>query len=372
MFNIPNHIEILIAKYFSGETVPEEVTVLENWVNASNENREIFKQFAKTNSLAIHTLVNESSISEQRNHISEKKTKFNYWIAASFVALFTLGGFLFYQYFNQGKDAENYLTIQLGTNDRQIIKTFEDQKISDEDGKLIADFRSGILHFVERNGNSDVNIYVPAGKSVDILLPDNTSVKVNSASHFSFKEDFTQQQNRDVTLNGEAFFSVAKDKAHPFYVQTPRFTTRVLGTQFNVNSYLKDEKNSVVLVEGSILVSDNINRDQTILKPGEALNFSKKIKEVEKVEKANNKIQLAWLRNEIYFDNEPCTRFCIKWSVPSTSRSSTKNPAINDDLFTGHFKNENLKQILETLKIAFDCDYQINGDTVTLLPQNKP
>ena len=372
MFTIPSDIEIIIAKYFAGEITPDEIELLESWVK-HEENKKLFKKYAQTHSLATHTLMDDNRLHFTKKAIVKTKPKFIYWAAAAAVVIFAFLGVYFVSNFQNDTDnTKKYISIQLGNNKKQFIKSENEQRILDAEGITIAEYSNGIIRFLNsKDDNSSVSLQIPAGKSTHVLLSDGTRIRVNSASYLTFKRNFSDNPERKVTLNGEAYFDVAKDAKHPFYVNTPRFATRVLGTEFNVNSYARDEKNSVILVEGSISVSDFKTKQQTILKPGQALDFSNKINNSKLDNKADDKIRLAWLQDEIYFDNEPISEILHKMERSFNIEIINKVPEINNDRFTGHFKNENLKDILETIKVATNCDYELKGNTVTLLPEKQ-
>lgn len=108
-------------------------------------------------------------------------------------------------------------------------------------------------------------IDVPAGQRVDVTLADGTEVCLNAMSSLRFPQNF-QGKNREVILRGEGYFDVAHDKAHPFIVKTKRADIQVLGTEFDVTAF--DDENSeyfeVSLVEGAVLLHDNMNKQEDI------------------------------------------------------------------------------------------------------------
>lgn len=77
-------------------------------------------------------------------------------------------------------------------------------------------------------------LVVPKGKRAHLQLSDGTRVWINSASVLRFPSAFGD--TRDVFVEGEAYFEVAKDANRPFIVHTDHFATRVLGTSFDVTT----------------------------------------------------------------------------------------------------------------------------------------
>ena len=108
---------------------------------------------------------------------------------------------------------------------------------------------------------------VPRGESFKVVLCDGTEVWLNANSNFVYPTAFVGKE-RIVTLEGEAYFKVAKDPEHPFIVKTPTVRTRVLGTEFNIRSY-SSEDTHVVLINGKVEVSNTQGGSYTRLYPGE-------------------------------------------------------------------------------------------------------
>lgn len=115
-----------------------------------------------------------------------------------------------------------------------------------------------------------------------VSLPDGTSVTLNHYSTLTYPERF-KTDNREVELNGEAYFEVSKDKKHPFIVQTDAVDVRVLGTHFNVDAYRDSRDVRTTLLTGSVAVSNKSNSEHMILKPNEIAIYNKVEKRKEKI-----------------------------------------------------------------------------------------
>ncbi|SDG60587.1 FecR family protein [Dyadobacter soli] len=94
-------------------------------------------------------------------------------------------------------------------------------------------------------------LVVPYGKRSRITLSDGTKIWLNSGSRLVYPSEFAEG-NREVYLDGQAYFAVAHDTDRPFYVQTDHMDIKVLGTEFDISSYGDDNKVSAVLAKGSI------------------------------------------------------------------------------------------------------------------------
>lgn len=135
-------------------------------------------------------------------------------------------------------------------------------------GEVVIDGKSGKA-FVPVRQKMQVHtneLIVPKGKRAFLQLADGTRVWVNSASVFRFPTGFGD--TRDVFVEGEAYFEVAKDPSRPFIVHTDRFATRVLGTSFDVSTTTQEGVSAVVLVEGAVAV-DVANGESVTLEPSE-------------------------------------------------------------------------------------------------------
>ena len=118
-------------------------------------------------------------------------------------------------------------------------------------------------------------LYVPYGKKFGVVLSDGSEVYLNSGSTLKYPVKFIQGQSREVFLDGEAYFTVAKHKENSFLVNANNIISKVYGTQFNVSSYDNEAYTQVVLIEGSVGVSSSENSSEFMLKPNEIAKYIK-------------------------------------------------------------------------------------------------
>jgi transmembrane sensor len=116
---------------------------------------------------------------------------------------------------------------------------------------------------VESAGENTIS--TPRGGQYEVILPDGTRVMLNATSSLTYPVIFAAE--RKVTLTGEAYFEVAKDKAHPFKVNTAGQTVTVLGTHFNINAYNDEAAVRTTLLEGSVEITDGDAKERIV--PGE-------------------------------------------------------------------------------------------------------
>lgn len=115
------------------------------------------------------------------------------------------------------------------------------------------------------------------GSTQIATLPDGSRIWLGSKSSLSYLPGQYGARKRTVRLEGEAFFDVAHDPAHPFVVQHGPISTHVLGTAFNVEAYPEEKGIRISLVRGKVAV--NRTSDTTFrqplqyLRPGQQLVY---------------------------------------------------------------------------------------------------
>lgn len=142
--------------------------------------------------------------------------------------------------------------------------------------------------FVLRKQKTSIASDSPIAKTKDILnnapqkktltLSDGSTVDLSPNSTLSYPENFNSLK-RDVVLNGEATFNIAKDGAKPFSVYSNSVLISVLGTRFTVNSYKEENTTKVVLHDGKVMIkvpnsSSRDSKDEYYLTPGDVFIFN--------------------------------------------------------------------------------------------------
>ena len=118
-----------------------------------------------------------------------------------------------------------------------------------------------------------VEMVNPMGMRSSVVLSDGTKVILNAGTTLSYPTAFVSGQ-REVKVNGEAFFEVSHDKEHPFIVSAENVKVKVLGTKFNVEAYSDSEEFSTSLMEGSVKVTDNSAVSASVLlKPDQEVHM---------------------------------------------------------------------------------------------------
>jgi transmembrane sensor len=232
--------------------------------------------------------------------------------AASILLLIGIGSGVFY--LSTQKPADVVVANEPPGNDAQLIladgKTVSISckqstvRYSPDGSEILVNDSSGLAQSVSGIGSN--KMIVPYGKRSYIMLSEGTKIWLNSGSTLIFPPVF-KGKTREVFLDGEAFFDVARDKGKPFFVKTDVFKMKVYGTKFNVQAYRQDKDYDVVLVEGKVSLNANkgSHSQEVFLLPNQKAsilsNDGKKF-EITNVENIEN--YTAWINGYLTFTNE--------------------------------------------------------------------
>jgi len=201
----------------------------------------------------------------------------------------------------------------------------------------------------------DTTIKTLASQKQTIELPDTSTVALNAATTVSFNKK-QWNTNRQVQLNGEAYFKVAKGSK--FEVITDAGTVTVLGTQFNIKQ--RHNYFEVVCYEG--LVGVTYNNNETKLQPGNRLLLiDGKLIATEK----ENQIEPSWINNNSVFKSLPYREVIAEFERQYDMTINLQS--INDSqLFTGSFTHNNIDVALKSITLPLHLSYTKTDDTITL------
>ncbi len=293
----------LITGYLFNELNDSELKELEKWINSAAENKMIFESVLDASSLEkqgrIYASINvNSALIKAKQHLkfvkhpeinTDRKVKQLWTRIAAVASLFLICTIGLYYLNKTGladtsallvkqneiKAGSNNATLTLGNGKKIILSTAVNGKLAHDAGVVITKAADGMLVYEisahNRQDNLQTNtLSTEKGEQYQVRLPDGTKVWLNAASSLKYPSSFSQTKERRVELNGEAYFEVAKDKAHPFVVSTAQQSIEVLGTHFNVNSYIDEEITKTTLLEGAVKINGSV-----LLKPGEEAVLAK-------------------------------------------------------------------------------------------------
>ena len=145
-------------------------------------------------------------------------------------------------------------------------------------------------------------VSVPAGQRTHLILPDGSKVWLNARTTLQYPASFNRNK-RKVSLQGEAYFEVAKNTQKPFVVQTAKYNVEVLGTKFNVEAYPNTTEFEATLMQGRVKVSSQENPKESImLNPNEKACLKDGILTTVSV---NDFSSYRWKEGLICFKNTP-------------------------------------------------------------------
>ncbi len=196
-------------------------------------------------------------------------------------------------------------------------------------------------------------------------LPDNSEVDLNYQTEIKYNKKFIRK-NRELRLNGEAFFDIEKMKSKPFIIHTEQGSFKVLGTSFNISSYKNDSLLSLFVKTGEVeFFSENI-KGSVIVKKGEQIHYNKINK---KLSKKKNKTEnfIAWKTKELTFDDLTLEEIAAILKRVYNTEIRFENENIQQIRFTAQFKGQSLDKILKVIAITFELEIQKTDDYIKLL-----
>ena len=192
-------------------------------------------------------------------------------------------------------------------------------------------------------------------------LPDGSRVWLNSASQLKYPSDFVAG-SREVELEGQGYFEVMRNAAQPFIVHAGQeYQVEVLGTSFNVAAYVDDDWIETTLVEGSVNVHVLTGSEQELsrrIKPNEKATFTKANRQLE-VETVNPEHETAWKDGELIFRNHPMSQVLNVLSRHYHVKFEVTDSLVLKSIITARFKDEQLPQVMEYLRLASGIKYTI-------------
>ncbi len=212
-----------------------------------------------------------------------------------------------------------------------------------------------------------IEVETPIGSQTRLRLPDGTIVILNAGSRIIYPQNFGVY-NRDVELQGEGYFEVARNIEMPFYVKTKELQVRVLGTKFNFRDYPEDKEVVVSLLEGRIVLNNQLQREEELLLlPNEQVILDKRVKTMKKEWKRDG-INIEWITGRLFFDEIPLPEVAQILERNYGVRIKFANDALKKIRFYGNFnKNgQSVRDILEALSATEKVHYTLNDKEIIL------
>jgi transmembrane sensor len=202
----------------------------------------------------------------------------------------------------------------------------------------------------------------------ELHLSDGTLVVLSQNSQLSYPESFSDL-TREVKIEGEVFFKVAKDSLHPFIVHTGGTIIKVLGTSFNING--KDTSRIVVSVlEGRVAFKpENISGNQIQLTKGERGIFERQTNKLDKSMITDENF-LSWKTGILTFNNQKLGE-AVKILSEYYSKTIDVQPELQDRMITVTFNNQSLSEVLEILEMTLRIKIDSKPERILLRTSNN-
>lgn len=321
-------IEQLFRKYLNQECTLSEINELLDYFEI-DKNEALLKQsiasYFNSDKKTGETNQHLDAVAEVRDKLihrireyNEPKKSIKLWpriaiVAAVFIIIFSIG--LLYVLNQQTKPknptahvndvapGKEGATLTLANGKKILINDALSGNIANQSGVKISKTKDGQIVYEVLDQKSDGIHYntltTTRGEQISVRLPDGTLVFLNAATMLKYPTSFAKMNKREVSITGEGYFEVFKDKTHPFIVTTANQQIEVLGTHFNVNAYTDEPSVKTTLLEGSVKVNSNSHSE--ILQPNQQSTLTGNkitIKEVDTEE------IVAWKNNEFLFKDD--------------------------------------------------------------------
>lgn len=225
------------------------------------------------------------------------------------------------------------------------------------------------------------------GQTASLQFGDGSVIKLNGGSTLRYPETFAEDR-REVYLEGEAFFSIARDETRPFIVHAGNTTTRVLGTSFNIRAYGEDSELQVVVAEGKVAVTQSdifTGQNLTALEgasdiQADALPEQGEIVYLERdqwmtyhtagqiLEKGEGNIQemIAWKDRILVFCNKSFGQVAEMLERWYGVDIIIEDPVLKSYILEGEHHDVSLEEVLKSIQFVMDFDYSINGNEILI------
>ncbi len=316
-----------IIEYIQGNYIPEnELIEILDWIEYSEENQKKYNELKKL--WVITGLSNVNRMGTKRFFTVPDKTKtFNIQAvkqlikyAAVIVLAFITGAFSFY--------------LINKSNTSPFAEVFNE-------------------------------IYVPNGEKSMVTLYDGTEVWLNSGTTFRYPVVFNKN-TRNVFIDGEAFFNVAKSKEIPFYVNAGDMHVKVLGTSFNVYAYQDENVLHATLEEGSVSISVTGSKKNISLSPGEQISYYTETREYE-LSGVDVGLFTSWKENMLRFENAELAEILKKMERWYDVKMKIDENFDTSPRYTITIKTESLREMLDVLSLTTQMNYEIKNNEVKIV-----
>ncbi|MGL4411194.1 MAG: FecR family protein [Bacteroidales bacterium] len=320
-------MQSIIRKYLNHKANEEELVKLKSWLNESPKNRE--ELIRLKNSYALSLIIgSEKSVTDEPSVNSEKskqKTK---------------------RLFDQIRGSRwiQYAAVAL------IILSFQS----------LLRWRSDL-----NNESQYQEVSVGSGESAKVVLADGSVVWLNSNSVLKYPDSFNSRSRR-VILNGEAFFQVNRDTKHPFVVEAGEISVKVLGTEFNVQSYSDELSLKVEVQSGKVQVTDFFgDKEGVILTANEKVEFIRVDRSMRLGKYDPN--SESWRDGKYIFRNRSFGEIVRQLERIYGVKIQVHDPKLLEEIYYGEIdKSDPITKILDIISVSNHFEYRVSNKTIEI------
>jgi transmembrane sensor len=377
--------DLIRKELLIGELSIEENAFLQEWLSAP-ENQEYYQKVIDFETLkskeAFYSAINTDIAFEKvREKINQKNTPvvplFRYKhllkYAAVFLVLLGITATFLFTIDEEGQKEVVVNSISPKYNNPTLILA-DGTVVSLEPKREKIVSKNGVISNVNQvlvydtkalqgtTSTGDNTLIVPVGGIYAVNLSDGTKVWLNSKSSLRYPVEFSGD-TRTVTLEGEAYFEVTKNPHSPFTVKTKSGNVTVLGTHFNVSSYIEDQVFAATLAEGKVKVSNNANvsdKTDVFLVPGQQARINNKTDGIIRVAEVDPAAYTAWKDGKFYFENEDLKSILTKMARWYNFNVKFESKSLEQIKFTGIvLKEEPIDHLLDIISKTSNINYKI-------------
>jgi len=233
---------------------------------------------------------------------------------------------------------------------------------------------AGDLYFIDHkhlNKNSVISRFSGVRENRLIQLPDGSTVIVSHGSKLNYPSSFDGLSNREVYLDGQAYFDVKHNSLKPFIIHTGKLKTTVLGTAFEINAWSDEPDVRVTVSRGKVKVEDQNNRTISVITPNQQITYDKTNKNI--IQKVVNVPEyLEWKDHDLLLSNVTISeaaellekRFQVKILIADEQIKSKR-------FTTTVLKGERIEQILNSIAEFNDAKFTYDVEKSEVIISSK-
>lgn len=377
-----SYILELAHKIKAGTITDQELAEYNKWYSSVNKDVLELPEGYASNPLVIRDRMHDNLLAQvnAENPVKTFRIPGIWWKSAAAAVLLIGGLFFFINRDQPGRvkpdvavlqediaPGRQSATLTLADGKKIVLSDAANGKLLEEAGVSITKAADGqLVYEMKDKGQAAQNkintLSTAKGETYRLRLPDGSLVWLNAASSLTYAFSLNERGERRVKLSGEAYFEIAKDKAHPFVVSTDRQEVQVLGTHFNVNSYSDEPVTATTLLEGSVKVS--ADGMQKVLKPGQQAKLGERGLVVAE---ANMALATAWKDGQMAFkktDIQTVLRQISRWyDIEIVYQGQVPDYTITGEVSRG----ESLSSVLKVLALS-EVHFELKGRKLVILP----